>query len=386
MSALWRDIQRLAGLIGEVIAAPTANLSAALLLLAALALLLLIVVTVIALLVLPSPKPPRKRARAAGVELQRDGKTVARRRARAPLIAVLVTVALALGYAGTGTDQFCVSCHADLAMASAAGSSGSTETPGPANLHGEVRCVRCHEETLPIGLVSNVAARIRFGVRYAMGADPNDGVASVPTRRCVGCHRTILDRTTESSETGVAMSHAEPVRSGVPCLECHKNAGHRSGSQGVSMNTCLRCHDGSQASAECSACHTKDTAFAVRTRRTFSFVHLPPVTDCGGCHDQRSCDACHGLRMPHPKDFLDGEHARQAGFEKKELCWRCHTYLECGKCHAVKPPGQGAWGHGTGDWWRKEHGRSTPKGAQTGCGCHGRSPYARAGNYCKACH
>ncbi len=386
MSALWHEIQRLVGLIGEVIAAPTANLSAALLLLAALALLLLIIVTVIALLVLPSPKPPRQ-VPSRAVPKSAPGR--ATRPARTPwiLIGLLAAAALAVGYVGTGTDEFCASCHGNLATAHiAAGSQDATDTAARGAIHAKVRCVRCHEDPLPLGVASNVAARVRFGIRYATGSDPAGGAGAVPSRRCLGCHRSVLERTVESTDTGVRMSHAEPVRSGVPCVDCHKNAGHRDAAQGVSMNTCVTCHDGTKAPAECATCHTKDTAFAARSRRTFSFVHLPPVTDCGGCHDQRTCDACHGLRMPHPQDFLDGEHARQAGFEKKQLCWRCHTYVECGKCHSVKAPGLGAWGHGTGDWWRKEHGRSTPQGGQAGCGCHGRSPYARAGNYCKACH
>lgn len=387
MNGVWQQIQRLISLIGEVVAAPTANLSAALLLLAALALLLLIAVTVIALLLLPAPKPSRRRerkpvtARAAGVP---DGD---RRRARLCVAVVLGLAALVLGYGGTSTDEFCTSCHAGIQEQRSGGASmdatASAQTPV---LHASVRCVRCHEEPLPAGFVSNVAARVRFGIKQVTGVSADAGVATVPSRRCLGCHRVILRRTTESTTTGVVMSHAEPVEAGVPCAECHKNSGHQPGAQGVSMNTCLRCHDGDAAPASCATCHKKDVAFAARTRRTFSYVHLPPVTDCGGCHDQRACDACHGLRMPHSQDFLDGEHARQAGFDKKNLCWRCHTYVECGRCHAVKAPGLGAWGHGTGDWWRREHGRSTPEGAQAGCGCHGRSPYARAGNYCKACH
>lgn len=386
MSTLWHEIQRLAGLIGEVVAAPMANLSAALLLLAALALVLLIVVTIIALLVLPAPKPPRRSASRAAVKEAPFRSKTARLKPWV-VIGILAAAALVLGYVGTGSDEFCVSCHAEVAARpAAAGSQDATVTVAQEAFHAGIRCVRCHEDPAPLGVPSSVAARVRFGILYMTGSDPSDGVATVPARRCVACHRSILDRTVESTETGVRMSHVEPVRAGVPCVDCHKNAGHLDIAQGVSMNTCIMCHDGVNAPAECSACHTKDTAFAARSRRTFSFVHLPPVTDCGGCHDQRTCDACHGLRMPHSQEFLNGEHARQAGFEKKQLCWRCHTYVQCGKCHAVKPPGQGAWGHGTGDWWRNEHGRVTPKGAQAGCGCHGRSPYARAGNYCKACH
>lgn len=387
MSALLQEIQRLAALIGEVVAAPTANLGAALLLLAALALLLLIFVTFIALLMLPAPKPPRRRQREQAAGKPAGTRDAGSHRARLLVAAVLGLAAAALGYAGTATDEFCTSCHAEIGEQRVGGQSAdasSSTQRKPA--HAQVRCVRCHEEPLPAGFVTNVAARIRFGIKQAAGERGPSSEASVPSDRCIGCHRQILLRTTESTVTGVVMSHAEPVERGVPCLECHKNAGHRSGAQGVSMNSCLRCHDGEAASAACALCHKKDVAFAARTRRTFSFVHLPPVTDCGGCHDQRACDACHGLRMPHPQEFLDGEHARFAGFERKNLCWRCHTYMECGKCHQVKAPGLGAWGHGTGDWWRREHGRSTPQGAQAGCGCHWRSPYARAGNYCKACH
>lgn len=387
MSGLAETLHRALQAIQEVIAAPMANLGAAMLLLAALALLLLIVVTVLALLVLPSPKP-RRATRSS---------TTAARTARGPqkravsgtgiVVALLVVAALVGGYVGTSTDDYCVSCHAEQSLTQAQPATGSADATASAGLvHAGVRCVACHEDRLPLGLVDNVSQRLRWAIKGFAGGDPKAADASVPTRRCLACHRAILARTTESTATGVAMSHKEPVAAGAPCTDCHKNAGHSAGAQGVSMNTCLACHDGTTASADCAVCHKKDTAFAARQRRTFALVHLPPVTDCGGCHDQKVCDACHGLRMPHPQAFVDGGHARYAGFEKKILCWRCHQYTECGKCHQVKPPGTGAWGHGTGTWWRYEHGRVTPKGAQAGCGCHVRSPYARAGNYCKACH
>ncbi len=382
-------LQRFIEVVREVIAAPQANLTAAMLLLASLALLMLIVVGVIALLVLPSPRRPRTRT-ASGM-----GRSALEGRAaplltpmRVVVIAVLLLGALAIAYAGTSTDGACGSCHADI-LASRTGSDEVTDTAdavASSQAHRGIRCVRCHEDSLPLGLLPNVGARVRMGLASLTGRTARGSSALVPSRRCLACHRRILDGVVESTATGVVMSHREPLGAGVSCLECHQNVGHQPGPQGVSMNTCVRCHDGERASATCSACHTKDTAYAARSRRTFAPVHLPPVNDCGGCHDQRVCDACHGLRMPHPQDFLDGEHARSAGFEKKELCWRCHEWTECGKCHMVKAPGRGAWGHGTGDWWRQEHGRITPKGSPAGCGCHGRSPYARSGNYCKACH
>lgn len=387
MSGLSDTLGRVVEAVKEVIAAPMANLSAAMLLLAALALLLLIVVTILALLILPSPKPPRTQRVRQHAEPAARSRRVRRSAGAATMIGALVAVAIAVGYMGTSRDEYCLSCHEQKARSQEqadARSSLATET-APL-VHAGVRCVACHEDALPLGFAASVAARMRWTVKGLTGADPEAVQPGVPARRCLACHRSIMSRTTESTATGVVMSHKEPVEAGAPCVECHMNAGHTPGAQGVSMNTCLRCHDGRAASADCGECHKKDVAFAAGQRRTFPFVHLPPITDCGGCHDQKTCDACHGLRMPHPQDFIAGEHARYAGFEKKNLCWRCHTLADCGQCHSVKAPGMGAWGHGTGNWWRYEHGRVTPEGAQAGCGCHGKSPYARAGNYCKACH
>lgn len=385
MSGIGDTFSRVVQAVQEVIAAPMANLGAAMLLLAALALLLLIVVVVLALLILPSPKkPPRAR------EPIKRPRRRSRGRIRAGtwvVVAAVVMAAVVGGYVGTSRDEYCLSCHDATNFSATQRQASSVPSTGTASqIHTGVRCVSCHDERLPVGLASNLSSRLRWAVKGFTGANPDAGEASVPARRCLACHRAILSRSTESTESGIVMSHKEPVLAGAPCTDCHKNAGHKQGPQGVSMNTCLRCHDGKNAAADCGECHKKDTAFAARERRTFSFVHLPPITDCGGCHDQKVCDACHGLRMPHPQDFLAGEHARYAGFEKKNLCWRCHTLADCGRCHSVKAPGLGAWGHGTGNWWRYEHGRVTPKGAQAGCGCHGSSPYARAGNYCKACH
>jgi len=152
------------------------------------------------------------------------------------------------------------------------------------------------------------------------------------------------------------------------------------------MVTCLRCHDGQQAASECATCHLADVGFSTVDRRVFAPINLPPVGDCGGCHDQAKCDECHGFRMPHPQDFLDGEHARYAGFDLKEKCYACHVRVDCDKCHATKDRSIGYWGHGIGPVWKYQH-YDVPPGIDPGCGCHGRSKYVQEyGNYCKACH
>ncbi|MDO8963140.1 MAG: hypothetical protein Q7W30_01470 [Coriobacteriia bacterium] len=89
--------------------------------------------------------------------------------------------------------------------------------------------------------------------------------------------------------------------------------------------------------------------------------------------------------MPHDITFLSYDHARFAGFDKKVLCWRCHTEGDCGRCHQTSRTGY--WGHGTGKQWKEGHKVSVPPGALAGCGCHGRSPWVkRRQDYCLACH
>ena len=62
---------------------------------------------------------------------------------------------------------------------------------------------------------------------------------------------------------------------------------------------------------------------------------------CSGCHDEeRDCDPCHGLRMPHTTEFKLHAHARAAAvdiwYNGGKACGRCHTDSRnpCGRCHS----------------------------------------------------
>jgi hypothetical protein len=116
----------------------------------------------------------------------------------------------------------------------------------------------------------------------------------------------------------------------------------------------------------------------------FPKTRLAAVTDCGGCHDQTTCDACHGLRLPHSETFVKWQHARYAGFEKKQRCWRCHaSRQDCGGCHTDWTQNS----HGAN--WRTIHGQSN-LGMNARCSCHWpRMPEEgrqQAGTYCRVCH
>jgi len=175
----------------------------------------------------------------------------------------------------------------------------------------------------------------------------------------------------------IRVSHAEPLEAGMNCVDCHGAVGHlgEAGRVAVSMDRCLGCHDGESASADCAVCHTTDIAATGRDalvrddgRITGSGKYQYPTVvasgaDCSGCHDvETQCDPCHGLRLPHPEAFVKGYHAKDAAFEKKESCYRCHDTRDCQSCHRPF-----STGHAPN--WKTDHARSP---WDAGCGCHGR--------------
>lgn len=401
------DPQTLAQTIRDVVADPASNLVLAVLLLSLVSLVLLIIVVVILMLVtgvdddedeeadelaeyaLPEdPEEVRQRAEQAAAE---PTKPARKRRdprvqraltvAGAVFVPLLLVAAFASSYVITAQDDYCVRCHPEQQKSRLV--RPSKDAPDTlAEIHPKTRCVACHEGPQASAFIANSADRVRHVAAYVRGARGGT-FAVVPSSRCRSCHERAVTTLVRDSNRGLVVSHAEPIAAGVQCRECHANAGHLPDARTGGMSVCVRCHDGKNAPAKCETCHTKDTAYAGDQDRTFTAQLIVNKGDCGGCHAQKICDACHGIRMPHDIAFLAGGHARSAGFEKKRLCWRCHVVQDCGKCHG-SISATGVWGHPSN--WRSIHMKVTP-GLVAGCGCHGRSPYVRAGqDYCLACH
>ena len=106
--------------------------------------------------------------------------------------------------------------------------------------------------------------------------------------------------------------------------------------------------------------------------------------DCGGCHSQETCDACHGIRMPHTMAFMGASHARPAvedlWYNGGRTCSRCHNANNrpCTKCHNTMPS------HGA-DYMPKGHQAADPY--NNGCdNCHGKNAWIKGRNYCGLCH
>jgi hypothetical protein len=135
----------------------------------------------------------------------------------------------------------------------------------------------------------------------------------------------------------------------------------------------------------CSRCHIGDPAIAARTpdeTGTLTATALVENPRCDGCHaSQKSCDACHGIRMPHTRSFMAAGHARAAAIDIWDnggrTCRKCHYKgrRPCTQCHSAFPshPPVFKSTHQAGD-------------ALTGCTCHEWDAKARGMTFCELCH
>ena len=290
----------------DVIADPTSNLTAAVFLMAAVVLLVLIVVLVAIIAMLPGARRHHTRAgdgndRAGGGESAAEDDPVApaegtqapvpvsRRTQRGRsaggtwVIAIGMVAALGSGYVATAQSSYCLACH-DGARPEEQG------TP-----HADVACIRCHEDTL--ALATNTVRRgLDIVAHYGLVSSAYD--AHVPSARCYSCHRDIDDGTVLNEESGVMMSHAEPLEAGYACADCHHSGSHADMAAPIGMTVCIACHDSETASAACDTCHAKDTSAASRRARERIYGTAKITrTDCEGCHSMDVCTPCHDFNQ-----------------------------------------------------------------------------------------
>lgn len=287
--------------------------------------------------------------------------------ATAVLVPLLVAGALVSAYVMTGTDAACLTCHAD---------SPAVDAVHENDHGGRASCADCHEQGTGADVVSATVTRVEMVLVQSGLPTSTVEPRPVSSAACARCH-DVRTGTLESSRVNIRVSHAEPLAAGMNCTDCHGAVGHlgEAGRSAVSMERCLGCHDGTTAAAECVTCHTTDIATTGRDslvrddgRVTGSGTYQYPTvvasdTDCSGCHQvETQCDPCHGLRLPHPDRFVEGYHAKDAAFEKKETCFRCHDTRDCQSCHRPFTVGHA-------DNWKTDHASAA---WDAGCGCHGR--------------
>lgn len=290
--------------------------------------------------------------------------------------AVVVLVLVAAGFA-TSSPDVCLSCHAD---------NPHVASQVESNPHESVGCIKCHESGGP--LANYTTGVFTRSVHYVVGwvdLESAGDYGRVTTSACTRCHEPSLQGVTLNKARGLKMSHTEPLAARARCLDCHQSKDGVVGPYNAGMNPCITCHDSKQASSECSTCHDAKASAAARASSTAMAKVQVPEVRCGGCHNEKQeCDSCHGVRMPHSKNFKRFAHARAGALslwdDNGETCGKCHTATRrpCTQCHT--------WllGKGHPDTQKQHHQVATEVGCNT---CHHVNAYLPNRDFCKdLCH
>lgn len=181
--------------------------------------------------------------------------------------------------------------------------------------------------------------------------------ATLDPDTCRDCHGDFLHKQLEFA--GREYRHIVHIRSGVLCGNCHSNA-DKHGQMLVKTKDCDRCH-----SMKKPGSHTESW------RKVHGKSLEAEPDGCEVCHQQRFCDACHGLPMPHGTNWRK-EHA-SAGVGSATVCSGCHNRNACRSCHMSldKSP------HGRG--WIYQHGVTANASKESCSTCH-------EGKLCSSCH
>lgn len=219
--------------------------------------------------------------------------------------------------------------------------------------HKEKGCLSCHQEPGMTGYVLQKLDYVRWLFTDQSQIDPQTVTeAYIDSSACLSCHGSVFQGTLKTRAMRVRHADFKDYR----CIDCHNSTGHKEGVNEIrvpDMRSCLVCHDARRASASCVTCHSGDIASASgtvswKTRADVIKIPAPLAQNCRGCHSIAKCTACHGLEMPHPRDWVPN-HARTA-FTNKETCWRCHGESQgngrfgfCNRCHRFPGPHRTGW-------------------------------------------
>lgn len=256
-------------------------------------------------------------------------------------------------------DMDCTDCHT---LAAASVRASDKLVPHGAGEDGMEICTNCHDvedsEADPAAKCST--CHNNYVPKWSEGQGPAD-FASVPNPPAPVVIPT----------ANLKMNHKIHMDRGIKCTECHGKMTNiqvatRDNSLPL-MSTCLTCHDGSKASAECRTCHISRPDG--RLKATFGTGVLKPAGHyrndahddnylrshastakgdeayCAQCHEEKYCLECHnGVSRPlkvHPNNWIM-THPLSAR-RNNPTCSSCHrTQSYCVDCHKRMGVARGA--------------------------------------------
>ena len=177
---------------------------------------------------------------------------------------------------------------------------------------------------------------------------------------CPECHSD-LDRGLNNGEArGLLFRHEVHFSKGqADCGMCHSGQTH--GRDAVSkpvMVRCFMCHGSSKtakAPGACRTCHppgyerVPSSHLVARWARAGhgAVAKVEPIS-CSTCHEAKTCDACHGMKMPHSATWDRFPHVESYFDRGRAACTRCHPRPasapdSCDSCHHPQASPKATW-------------------------------------------
>ncbi|HZD16631.1 MAG TPA: hypothetical protein VE669_00670 [Actinomycetota bacterium] len=188
---------------------------------------------------------------------------------------------------------------------------------------------------------------------------PSIQAASEAFLGCTDCHEDLDKVFDEGLVTNLRYTHEEHFSKGVSeCAVCHPANTHEPDKINTpTMSRCFICHglgESAIAPGSCETCHPPGMRQEPRSHLANDWVvlghseaALEDQFECLTCHEQATCDSCHGLEMPHEESFEEETHPL-AYFEDPQVCLGCHPQPaerrdECDTCHHPQGPKDTPW-------------------------------------------
>jgi predicted CXXCH cytochrome family protein len=246
---------------------------------------------------------------------------------------MMVIGLLAISITAT-TLPACTLCH----------SSATWVRDTAASAHADIACARCHVPP-SIGSRLTFASRQVFGMTLRIAPAPGRAAAAVRNDICLSCHEAVLKGV--ASASGLRVNHSKCAK-GLLCSDCHSGVAHGASvrwRRAADMDRCLRCHSPEAALSECDTCHAAKLerdrlgvgSWAVTHGANWKTAHgMGDWGTCGACHPKDYCVDCHGVALPHGRDYVT-THPVQA-VAAPVACRSCHQDAFCSDCHRIEMP------------------------------------------------
>lgn len=327
----------------------------------------------------------------------------------------------------TSTTGFCNSCHIMNPSYGAWASSG----------HKGVHCYDCHMDDGAINYLKAKVNGLKEVYLVVTNSVTTPGTDEKAWDRCQKCHAKLLGPSSQQTDS---FEHYKHISKGLDCKQCHGNLVHGKENKDFKQlcvdchknkvatptshstpefkvthgqaflknnNSCELCHSEGQGKEMCQKCHglamphpnqfvDKHVAEIKSANATSANANTAGTEVCLKCHlakpddlprKAQSCQACHGITLPHPQDFLSG-HGKAVQDQGDKTCLNCHkdqpagqTRLakSCDSCHGIKMP------HPQN--FQSQHAADVKtNGSQTCLNCHKNDGKPRKTKTCEQCH